>query len=65
MTPQSTRLRQSTVQLSPHDAVQSFMSWHSTVQSCSHTAPQLPTESQPMLQPSPEQSKKQKASFWH
>jgi len=59
MTPHSWRLWQSTVQSSPHDVVQSFMSWHSVLQSFSQTMPQLFIWLHDMSQPSPEHSKKQ------
>ncbi len=57
MTPQLSTLWQSTVQLSPHDDVQSFMSWHSNEQSFSQTAPHDTIELHAMSQPSPSQSK--------
>jgi hypothetical protein len=47
------------VQLSPHDDVQSFMSWHSSEQSFSQTAPHATIELQRMSQPLPSHSKKQ------
>ena len=60
MIPQSSMLWQSSVQLSPHEAVQSLTSWHSTEQSFSQMVPQLVRPWQAMSQPSPEHSKKQK-----